>query len=40
MNCANIDDSWGMDNESFYLCSSNEKVQQQSAKVQQQTQIV
>ena len=25
MDCASIDDSWGMDNESFYLCSSNEK---------------
>ncbi len=25
MDCASIDDSWGMDNESFYLCLSNEK---------------
>ena len=25
MDCASIDDSWCMDNESFYLCSSNEK---------------
>lgn len=25
MDCASIDDSWRMDNESFYLCSSNEK---------------
>ncbi len=33
MDCASIDDNWCMDNESFYLCSSNEKVQQQSAKV-------
>ncbi len=25
MDCASIDDSWCMDNEWFYLCSSNEK---------------